>query len=161
MGPRDGARNDVVDAGDTALAGDAAPPPGFFWLPRASSAIHTHGGEAAHLSQARFVAKNNTHKRVSFRVTSVEFLTSHRCDVAPSEPRRPVTPLRLSPASAPQDALFAGVEPLAQVEFTVVFAPAVDAYYTHCNRFAFRIRGSANGTPLEVLSETHVQREDP
>jgi hypothetical protein len=154
----DAAVPSVVDAGT-----DAALPPAavFVWLPRSSSAIHTHGGDAAHLSQARFVAKNSTSRRVSFRVNSAEFLTSNKCDVAPYEPRRAITPVRLVRAGTTQDPLFVSVAPMAEVEFTVVFAPAVDAYYTHCNRFAFRIRGSSNGTPMEITSETHVQREDP
>jgi hypothetical protein len=155
-----------ADAAPVALAAaDAGPGPsaadGLVWLPKESSAIHTHGGDAAHLSKARFVARNNARQPVCFRVTSAEFLTSNVCDVPPQQPGRAIAPKSLGPNENAKDPLVATVAPGAAVEFTVVFAPEVDAYYTHCNRFGVRLRGVAGGKALEVMSETRVQREDP
>jgi hypothetical protein len=126
-------------------------------------ARHTHGGAPARLGWARFRVENRGRKPRAIRAEAVDYLHGHSCEVAPAEVRASPKPTGLlaedgvQKESAPSITLAPG----AALEIIVGFAPAVDAYYVFCDRFAFRVRFGVDGAPLAVVAETHVARVEP
>jgi hypothetical protein len=121
-------------------------------------AMHVHGGAAAQLGQASFELKNSGPK-TSLSVTKVEFLTGHDCEAAPetvqAEPG--IVGLSLGEGQSPSKLLEV---PKGKHDLKVHFAH-VPAYYSHCDRFAFRVSFESAGESAVVVSETKVGREDP
>lgn len=121
-------------------------------------AMHVHGGAAAQLGQASFSLKNGG-PAAELSVSKVEFLTGSDCKAAPetvqSEPG--VVGLSLGEGQSPSKRLEI---PKGKHDLKVHFAH-VPAYYTHCDRFAFRVRFESAGESVVVVSETSVGREEP
>lgn len=121
-------------------------------------AMHVHGGAAAQLGVASFELKN-TGPKTMLSVTQVEFLTGSDCKAAPetvqSEPG--VVGLSLGEGQSPAKA----VEVKKGKHDLKVHFAHVPAYYTHCDRFAFRVSFESAGETAVVVSETMVGREDP
>ena len=125
------------------------------------SALHTHGGDPARLANALFKVTIGERGPVKITVTEVAYVTSHNCDVAPAKirskpmfggiwvagakPEKSSREITLQPKS----------EQVVSVEFT-----AVEAYYTHCDRFAFRVSFAVDDEPLVVVAETNISRID-
>lgn len=153
-------KEDAPATSDAAVLADAAAhaaPVEF--LPRRSHSIHSHGGEAAHLSGARFVVHNGNARTANVSVVRVEYLTGHSCDVLPSTVRSRPKIDGLSVGSAPPAARVA-IPPGSSTPVTVEFA-SVDAYYTYCDRFAFRVTFDVDGARVQSTAETEVSRVEP
>ena len=156
----DATREDAPATSDAAgLAGAATHAVPVEFLPQRSHSIHSHGGEAAHLREARFVVHNGNARTANVSVVRVEYLTGHSCNVLPSTVRSTPKIDGLSVGSAPPAARVA-IPPESRTPITVEFAP-VDAYYTYCDRFAFRVTFDVDGTPVQSTAETEVSRVDP
>lgn len=126
-------------------------------------AIHTHGGAPAQIGHVRFVFENHGKEAQRVTVTAVEFLRGdHDCDHPPqkvvSHPK--LGGILLHDGKMTQSAPHAAIAPGATVEATVGFA-AVPAYYTYCDRFAFRVFFQVGKTKIGVVSEVNVTREEP
>lgn len=128
-----------------------------------SHARHTHGGAAAKLGGATFEVEFSGMKSpTTLTATKVEYLTSHSCDTAPDAVHSTFAPAGLwvdgpeAKDSAPVVAIAPGK---SQVHVTF---PAVEAYYTHCDFFAFRVTFVAGGdTTLVATAQTDVARITP
>ncbi|MFT5585237.1 MAG: hypothetical protein ACI9VR_002825, partial [Cognaticolwellia sp.] len=87
------------------------------------------------------------------------FLTGSDCKAAPEtvsgEPG--VVGLSLGEGQSPAKVVQV---PKGKHDLKVYFAH-VPAYYTHCDRFAFRVSFESGGESVVVVSETHVGREEP
>ncbi len=127
--------------------------------PQKSHAIHEHGGDPAHLYAARFVAHNAGTRRASVSVVRVVFLAGNSCAAFPSQVRSSPKVDGISIGSGGAIAARVTVPP-GDTPLTVEFAP-VDAYYTHCNRFAFRVTFDVDGAQVQSTAETEVSRVDP
>jgi hypothetical protein len=129
-------------------------------------AIHTHGGPPAQLGHVRFVFENHGRQALRVAVSDIEFLRGdHDCEKPPqrvvAHPKSGGILLEDGKMrdSAPQVDLPAG----ATLSGTVGFV-AVPAYYTYCDRFAFRVFfrvGPGGKTRVGVISEVEVSREEP
>ena len=121
-----------------------------------STARHTHGGPPALLSSARFQVEHAEDAPVELRVKGVEYLRGHSCDTPPTEvvATPAVTDLRAADG-APVEALAPGTS-----QVTVNFEP-VEAYLSHCGRFAFRVTFVAGEQALVAVAETRVMRMSP
>jgi len=126
-------------------------------------ARHTHGGKAAKLSSATFKVEFEGMKLpTTLTANQVEFLTGHDCDAIPTTVRSTFAPTGLrveeldATESSPEVSLVPGTSTVR-----VSFAP-VDATYTHCDFFAFRVTFVAGGdTTLVATAETRVMRVTP
>jgi hypothetical protein len=149
--------SEPADAATEAAPGATAGPVEIY--PQRSVAIHSHGGEAAHLRSARFVVHNPNATAATLSVLRVDYLTGSSCETPPtrvrSSPKADGISLR-SALPAKRVSIAAG----ATAPITVEFSP-VDAYYVYCNRFAFRVTFDAGGTRLQSTAETEVHRVDP
>lgn len=116
-------------------------------------AMHTHGGDAAQLASARFTV--TCAAATTIRVEDVAFLRGNSCDVVPedvaSHPR--VAGLATGGSSVE-------VPAGATQTLSVQFAP-VEAYYTYCSRFAFRVSFGVGTVKATATAETNVSREEP
>ncbi len=121
-------------------------------------AFHTHGGAPARLGQARFRVLWQGPGPGVLTVTGVEYLTGHGCDAAPSQVHSAPTFGGLFVEGMPQSARELTLEAGKPQVVTVGF-PAVDAYYTWCDRFAFRVTFRAGEASLSAVAETNVTRE--
>lgn len=127
-------------------------------VPSKSAAIHEHGGAPASLDTARFTVRNRGTTPVSLAVRAIAFLTGSSCDTPPATVQSRPTVVGIEIGGAPSSARVSippGAAPLV-----VRFSP-VHAYYTYCNRFAFRVTFDAGGDAITVTAETTVSRIDP
>lgn len=122
------------------------------------TARHTHGGEPAHLGTARFTV--SCASATTLGVEHIEFLMGGDCAALPSRvasaPKVGGLMVEGMKASALTVTIPAGKPTALDVSF-----PAVDAYYVHCDRFAFRVSFRAGGELLVATAETNVEREEP
>ncbi|MCA9568701.1 MAG: hypothetical protein KC656_12705 [Myxococcales bacterium] len=119
-------------------------------------ALHEHGGESARLASARF--RVEVAQPVRLEVAGVTYLRGHTCDAPPT-----------NVASEPKvvGLVVKGAEPARRLELAagtheleVAFAP-VEAYYTYCDRFAFRVAFAAGEHAVTAVAETLVTRIEP
>ncbi|MEL6346919.1 MAG: hypothetical protein AAFV53_27650 [Myxococcota bacterium] len=124
-------------------------------------ARHTHGGPPAAIGHARFQIQWRGEQPVRLTVTHVDFLIGHDCEHPPatvsSSPK--VGGLILAEGMV-ESAKAVTLTPNSDNQLTVGF-PAVSAYYTHCDRFAFRVTFQADDLALTALAETNVMRVEP
>lgn len=125
------------------------------------SARHLHAGPPARLGGATFRVTFAGEGPAPLTVTGIEFLSGDSCDTPPAEVRsRPrfggLFPLD---GSLRESVPVLTVAP-GTVEVDVGFE-SVEAYYTWCDRFAFRVRFDAGGQPLAAVAETVVTRVEP
>lgn len=127
------------------------------------SARHQHGGPGAPLGHFRIEVVNRSQRPRTLGIRSIEFLRGHRCDQVPNEIQAHPKPAGLLPEDGSQreSSKTLSVKPGATLGITVGFHPRVEAYYTYCDRFAFRAHVTVDETTLEVVSETRVTRFDP
>ena len=95
-------------------------------------------------------------------MTEVAYMTVHSCDVPPTEVRsKPVfEEIRVTGIPKPKDARELTLQPKSEQDLIVVFTP-VEAYYSYCDRFSFRVTFAVNGESLAVVAESTVSREEP
>jgi hypothetical protein len=126
-------------------------------------ARHEHGGPPAELGWFKVHVENRGTRERALSVRSLTFLSGHSCDTAPSEVRATLHAAGLFPddGSLAESTPSLRVAPGASIDVTIGFQPRVTAYYTFCDRFAFRAELSADGELLTVLSETRVTRVEP
>jgi hypothetical protein len=109
---------------------------------------HEHGGDAAKIGGADFVAHNPHARPLRLRVLGIEFLRDFECGL-PNEvkarPKPTVVPKQLAPG---------------QSEIVVGFA-AQDAYQAHCDRFATRVTFEVEGKTIAAAAEHEVMRFEP
>jgi hypothetical protein len=125
-------------------------------------ANHSHGGPPATLGHCRFQVTNRGKRTATVRVEGVEFLSGHSCDLGPDTVRARPSPKGVSiddERRAP-GGVAVRVTPDTSRDVTVFLSPTVEASSTHCDRFAFRIHLRIDGASVQVVAETHVQRED-
>ncbi len=120
------------------------------------SASHTHGGDPAHLSDCRFEVVNRGVRSRIVNADAIEFLGPPR-EAGSLKPRGLLVEGGAQTESAPSITIAAGVTATVILDF----APAVDAYESWNERFAFRVRFRVDGVPLSVVAETHVKRRQP
>lgn len=127
-----------------------------------STAIHTHGGAPATLSDARFEVKNLGAQPVSVTVAKIVFLRGRSCEAPPTD--RAAEPtfggLFVSDGTLQESVKQLIVAPAATVVVDVGFT-GVEAYYSHCDRFAFEVAFDVGGERLTAIAETNVTRVDP
>lgn len=126
-------------------------------------ASHTHGGPPAQLGHVGFVFENRGRQAQRVTVRDIEFLRgSGSCDQAPqqvvSHPKS--GGILLDDGTMRESAPQVEIAPGATVAGTVGFV-AVPAYYTWCDRFAFRVVFQIGKTRIGVVSEVHVTRREP
>lgn len=110
---------------------------------------HVHGGGAARIASATFVAINGTAAPVRVEVLGIEYLVDSQCGL-PNEVRaRP----RLMGVSGEDLAPGEG-------EIVVVFETQ-GAYQVHCDRFATRVTFRVGGSKLVAAAEHEVTRFAP
>jgi hypothetical protein len=128
---------------------------------RDGHAMHTHGGPAARVGDAQFRVTVAGEAPVTLTVTRIEALTGHSCDAPPAEVTSYPTFGGLFPedGSATESATSLVVRP-GTLDVTVGFT-AVEAYYSWCDRFAFRVTFDVGGAPLVAVAETNVTRVEP
>lgn len=127
-------------------------------------AIHTHGGDAAPLGRATFTVKNDSARVRTVTAKQVEFLTGHDCKQPPTKVRSRPKLERVVPESdhdeRPPSLSFA-VPAKSEVKLRVSFE-SVQAYTTHCDRFAFRVSFDVDGKEtVAAVAEIKVEREEP
>jgi hypothetical protein len=127
------------------------------------SAMHTHGGAPARLGGATFQVTNQSCRSRTIQAETVEHLYGRSCTEAPAQVRaRPRSAgLLVDDGSQTESRPSVTVAPGADVAVSLGFSPSVQAYYTFCDRFAFRVRFRVDGDPLVVVAETIVTREEP
>ncbi len=127
-----------------------------------STSLHTHGGAPATLNDARFEVKNSSAEPVSVTVAKIVFLTGSSCETPPTERRSEPTfgGLFVSGGTQPESVKQLVVAPSATVVVDVGFS-GVEAYYSHCDRFAFEVAFDVGGERLTAIAETNVTRVDP
>lgn len=123
-------------------------------------ARHTHGGPAARLGHAEFRVTYRGRDAGELSVSRVEFLTGHDCVAPPATVQSEPAFGGLFTSGMSESASKLEVKPARPVDVSVSF-PAVEAYYVHCDRFAFRVVFVAGGEALVVVAETNVTREEP
>jgi hypothetical protein len=114
-----------------------------------SSHRHEHGGDAARIGSATFIAHNPHARPLRLRVRSIEYLDDSQCNL-PSEVRArpkpaPDNPTELAPG---------------QSELVIGFA-AQGAYQVHCDRFATRVTFEVEGKRIAATAEHEVMRFEP
>ncbi len=126
------------------------------------SARHTHGGEAARLGYARFRVTSTAEEPRPLTVTKVVFLRGHDCERAPTEVVSTPAFGGIFPDDGSLDHSVRTwpVPPGTSTEIHVGFE-AVQAYYTWCDRFVFRVHFDASGEALVASAETNVTRVEP
>ena len=135
---------------------------------RESHAMHTHGCDPAHVSDARFAVQNDDDVEHVIRVESVDYLVDHGvqpCTGVASTffKQLPPSGIRFDDADAGFDMkTFVVVPPHAERGVVIGFSVA-DAYYTYCDTFAFRavfrVEGIAGA--LIAVAPLSVMREEP
>lgn len=123
-------------------------------------AIHEHGGPGAKLGSFRFELENLGQVPRRVRVPSVEFLTGHDCARPPTSVRARPPVSAIAVEEGPRQSELE-VRALSRVTLVVFLAENVEAYYTHCDRFAFRAKVLVDEEMFEVASEVKVSRESP
>ncbi len=162
--PSASARTGGATAGRTRSAsGVASTSDGEFTLRGLDRSVrHTHGGEPARLGHVAVEATNRGRVPRRLRAVAVEFLHGHDCENPPAQivaTPRPSGLLVLTGGVQRDSTLDVAVAAGATVEAEVGFAPAVEAYSTWCDRFAFRVLFRVDGSaPLSVVSEMRVIR---
>jgi hypothetical protein len=124
-----------------------------------SHARHTHGGAPAWVGRATFAVRWDGDAATSLSVDSLSFLRGRDCDAPPSE----ATPLTVGGLITPtmtERAETIELSPGTTVEVTIGF-PAVEAYYIHCDRFAFQATLHAGGQAAVAVAEVMVVRVEP
>ncbi len=115
-----------------------------------SYAMHDHGGAAAKLRAARFQVTNRTKVDATLRVKRVEYMVGHSCTEMPThvskEPKATNDPIVIHSAESR--------------EVEISFEP-VEAYYSYCQRFFFRVTFQVGREERQVLAETQVSRVSP
>lgn len=128
------------------------------------TAMCTHGGEPAHLGEATFlVARQGDATPPSagaLTVTRIEYLTGDACEPPPSSVHSEPVFAGLFVRGMSESARSVTVAPGNPIRVEVGF-PAVDAYYVHCDRFAFRVTFQAGPHTLTAVAETNVTRVEP
>jgi hypothetical protein len=126
-----------------------------------SHAHHTHGGAPAQLGHARFRVQYDGEVPVVMTVRRIEYVTGRDCDAPPAEVSATPAFGGLFPedGSRTESVRALPVSP-GTLEVTVGFE-WVEAYYVHCDRFAFRVTFDVGGLPLVATAETQVIREEP
>ncbi len=127
-------------------------------------AIHTHGGDAARLGRVTVTVKNDSARVRRLTVKQVEFLTGHDCKAPPtkvtSRPKLERVVDEGDHDERPASLKFA-LPPKSETKLRVSFA-SVEAYTTHCDRFAFRVSFDVDGSEtLAPVAEVRVEREEP
>ncbi len=122
------------------------------------AAHHVHGGAEASVGHARFTAKCSAPTVLT--VEKVGFLTGHSCEVPPTKVSAEPKFGGILVDGMTESALLVTVPTPGPAQMTVSFTP-VNAYYTWCDRFAFRVRFNAGEERLTVVSELNVMREEP
>lgn len=122
-------------------------------------AFHTHGGPPARLGEARFRVLWQGPDPGALTVNRVEYLTGHDCQAPPTEVRSEPTFGGLYVEGMKQSARDLTVKGGTPLVVTVGFSE-VDAYYTWCDRFAFRVTFRVGTATLSAIAETNVTREE-
>jgi len=127
------------------------------------AARHMHGGPPAELSWFKVQVENRGTRERTLSVGRIDFLGGRSCDAAPSDVRTELRVAGIMPddGSLTESVLKLRVAPGANLGVSVSFRPSVTAYYTFCDRFAFRAQFLADDTSLTVVSETRVTRVEP
>lgn len=110
---------------------------------------HEHGGDAATIGTATFIAHNPHKRALRLRVRGIEFLEDSQCGLPSTVTARP------KPTPDPPTTL-----PPGQSELVVGFA-AQGAYQVHCDRFATRVTFEVEGKRIAATSEHEVMRFEP
>ena len=134
--------------------------PGWNIAGQDGSALHTHGGSPAQLGSARFRVMWQGPASARLTVTRIEYLTGHDCEAAPATPHGEPTLGGLFVDGMKESARELTLESGKAVDVTVGFTP-VEAYYSWCDRFAFRVTFIAGAVSLTATAETNVTREEP
>jgi hypothetical protein len=110
---------------------------------------HEHGGDAASIGGARFIAHNPHSRPLRLRVRGVEMLEDSQCGLPNEVKARPKpapdAPTKLAPG---QSELVIGFEPQG-------------AYQVHCDRFATRVTFEVEGKRIAATVEHEVMRFEP
>ncbi|MEZ4227271.1 MAG: hypothetical protein R3B13_40415 [Polyangiaceae bacterium] len=126
-------------------------------------AIHTHGGDAAKLGRFRLSAVNRGGRSRRLKFEGVTYLTGHSCQEAPKHvSARPKPQLLVNDGD--EDPRAGGLEVTLVAGEQVLSAQfdSVEAYYTHCDQFAFVGRFSVDGREsMDLLVKIEVTREEP
>lgn len=121
-------------------------------------AMHTHGGSEASVGTANFTITCTA--STALTVEKIEFLTGASCDAPPARVSAEPKLGGIFIDGMKESALEVQIPPGAPVSVGVGFTP-VGAYYTWCDRFAFRVRFRAGGEVVTATSELNVTREEP
>lgn len=123
------------------------------------STRHTHGGRPASLGHVRLTVALASGGTGSLTLGAVRLLRSHGCDQVPELTGASLKPGGLLGPAMEASALTIQLAP-GEHEVSVGFE-SMPAYQSWCDRFAFAIDLIADGSPLTVISETHVIRVTP
>jgi hypothetical protein len=110
---------------------------------------HEHGGDAAKIGHATFVAHNPHARPLRMRVRGIEFLRDFQCNLP--------TEVRARPAVTPGNPTEL---PPGRSEITIGFTPQA-AYQAHCDRFATRVTLEVEGRRIRATTEHEVMRFEP
>lgn len=124
------------------------------------NAQHTHGGAAAKLSGASFRVQHDRKEPIALSVKKIVFLRGYSCEKEPSEPRAEPVFNVMSLGESAESHQTLSVAAKKEVRVTIGFHP-VEAYYTHCNRFAFAVTFQVGDEDLVAVAETNVMRVAP
>jgi len=124
------------------------------------NARHTHGGKAAQLGEARFRVQHDRKAPITLSVNKIVFLRGHSCDKPPTDPVSEPAFGGILLEGAVESKQTVSIPPGKEVSLNIGFQP-VEAYYTHCDRFAFAVTFQAGDEALDVLAETNVMRMEP
>lgn len=111
--------------------------------------IHEHGGDAARIYGMEIDIDNPLDRPLRYRVVGIEQLVDYSCGL-PNEVRgrpslREATPATIAPGRS---------------TLSLLFEPQ-EAYQSHCDRFATRVRLKVEGEAVAVTSEHQVTRIEP
>ena len=93
-------------------------------------------------------------------MTRIEYLTGGACETPPTSVHSEPVFAGFFVRGMSESARSVTVEPGKPIRIEVGF-PAVDAYYVHCDRFAFRVTFQAGPHTLTAIAETNVARDEP
>jgi hypothetical protein len=110
---------------------------------------HEHGGDAARIGSATFIAHNPHARPLRLDVRGIEYLRNSECNLPQEVEARP------KPAAGTPTELAPG-----QSEIVVRFATQA-AYQVHCDRFATRVTFAVEGKRIAATAEHEVTRFEP
>ncbi len=112
-------------------------------------AIHTHGGDAAHIGLGTFHIYNRGSTAAHVTLRSAAWLHDSQCNV-------PGNPFALPKATLAPEA----VRAKRDLDLAVTF-PAHEAYQSSCDRFGVAVELDVDGATLRTATEIHVSRIEP